>query len=638
MADNSLQSGSDTIRDIDRAGVKTQVVAIDGGGAAGESLVTPANPFPISVNAANFIFSTNNTSAVQLASGATFIGTIETALNQPSISILLTSDQPILLTIHQYIDGAGTQEVQAISWPVTAGVGFSQSVTLNGNYVKLTAQNTGTATTTTFSLNTAFGTIPSATASGSAPVTMVDSTTQINATRTSNGVLFTSDCSGYATLVCDIDPAANNVRFEASVDNTSWYPTQCYPVDQNLSPVEYVDSDGLVLIPAVGRYVRAVVFGYASGTVVAVGILKQQSMDAFCTANLTKTMDAAEGLQLHTRLIGAADRQVAQDAATGALRIGVLNPSVTGALNANTVGNTACEMDCDGYASATIYSYMPSGSPVWTPELLFPDGWKSINAGATNFSGGGGSYAYGPLLQNAGYVAATLQTFGAKRIRLRCTTSVAGQIGSATIQLSTIPYATAIQAWSGANGSMTVTASVSSGTNISTAAALADATANPTAGIVEAANGLFNGTTWDRQRNNAIVTMGDTGAKTATFNGATQTNYDAAGAYITAVIPTVSGTSPTLTAQLQFSPDGGTTWIALGPASTALTAAGNITFIVYPANVSQTAGATPANLTTGAAQTVVINAPLPRTWRLAYTIGGTTPSFTFTNVYADYIK
>ena len=32
-----------------------------------------------------------------------------------------------------------------------------------------------------------------------------------------------------------------------------------------------------------------------------------------------------------------------------------------------------------------------------------------------------------------------------------------------------------------------------------------------------------------------------------------------------------------------------------------------------------------------------LNMPLPRTWRLVYTIGGTTPSFTFTNAYAAYI-
>jgi len=174
-------------------------------------------------------------------------------------------------------------------------------------------------------------------------------------------------------------------------------------------------------------------------------------------------------------------------------------------------------------------------------------------------------------------------------------------------------------------------------TELPAAAAAADGAANPTTAMASAIESLFNGTTWDRRRNNAVVTMGDTGAKTTTFNGATQVNYNALGAYITVAVGTVSGTSPTLSVQLQYSYDGGTNFINVGPASTALTASGTITFIVYPTNVSQAAGSTPATLTTGATQTVAINAPLPRSWRLVYTIGGTTPSFTLTNAYASYV-
>lgn len=168
------------------------------------------------------------------------------------------------------------------------------------------------------------------------------------------------------------------------------------------------------------------------------------------------------------------------------------------------------------------------------------------------------------------------------------------------------------------------------------AAASADALANPTIKQIGADLMNFNGTTWDRQRGNANVTMGDTGAKTASFAGATQTNFNARGAKILVLLSTVTGTTPTLTAQLQVSPDGGTTWLNYGPASTAVTATGNtILFDVYPTNET-VAGATPAALTTGATQTVQINGVLPRTWRLNYTIGGTTPSFTFTNAYAAY--
>ena len=150
-------------------------------------------------------------------------------------------------------------------------------------------------------------------------------------------------------------------------------------------------------------------------------------------------------------------------------------------------------------------------------------------------------------------------------------------------------------------------------TEITTAAALADAFANPTAGHVAGDNFLFNGTTWDRARGNITVATGDTGAKTATFNGATQTNYSARGAIITILMGTVTGTSPTCVPQLQWSPDGGTSWLSYGPAMTTLTTSGNYAFLVYPTNFSQTSGATPTNFATGTGQSVLINSILPRT-------------------------
>jgi hypothetical protein len=172
-----------------------------------------------------------------------------------------------------------------------------------------------------------------------------------------------------------------------------------------------------------------------------------------------------------------------------------------------------------------------------------------------------------------------------------------------------------------------------------TAVASADAFANPTVTQIGATELRFNGTTWDRARNVWNTTTTDTGTKTTSFTGATVTNYDARGAYITVLCGTVSGTTPTLTAQLQWSPDVGTTWLNLGPATTAITATGNTALIaIYPANLSQAAGGTPATLTTGATTTTAINAPLPRTWRLNYTLGGTTPSFAITAVYVNYIN
>ena len=224
-------------------------------------------------------------------------------------------------------------------------------------------------------------------------------------------------------------------------------------------------------------------------------------------------------------------------------------------------------------------------------------------------------------------------------MRLRIATTITGGSIQAFATFTQTPFAaTSLIVSQGTAANLNVTpASTPLMTGAIASAAAADATANPTGAGFRMFGHNFNGSTWDRPYNNNNVTIGTTGAQTASFNMATQTNFNARGAYISTIVGTVTGTSPTLAAQFQVSYDAGTTWFNLGPASTNLTATGSILFIVYPTNISQAAGVTPANLTSNATQTVSINAPLPRTWRIAYTIGGTTPSFTFTNTYANYI-
>lgn len=150
-------------------------------------------------------------------------------------------------------------------------------------------------------------------------------------------------------------------------------------------------------------------------------------------------------------------------------------------------------------------------------------------------------------------------------------------------------------------------------------------------------NTLFNGLSWDREHGNWRTTTGDTGTKTATFNSIAQTNFDSRGAWIVVVLGTVSGTTPTMSIQLQATYDG-TNYVNIGPAVANLTASNQTGgILIYPTNSSQTAGATPANLTIGTTQSIAINAPLPRNWRLAITIGGTTPSFALTSIQVQYL-
>lgn len=169
-------------------------------------------------------------------------------------------------------------------------------------------------------------------------------------------------------------------------------------------------------------------------------------------------------------------------------------------------------------------------------------------------------------------------------------------------------------------------------TKLPASAASSDALANPTITQIGADNMVFNGTTWDRQRGMSVATAtGDTGAKTATGNGATQTNVGNKGVFISIILGTVSGTTPTCIFKVQGSADAGTTWHDIPGAVTAsLVATGNFGVSIYPGQVV-TAGATTTNTQATA------NGVLPRTWRMVWTIGGTTPSFAITSITYNYL-
>jgi hypothetical protein len=123
---------------------------------------------------------------------------------------------------------------------------------------------------------------------------------------------------------------------------------------------------------------------------------------------------------------------------------------------------------------------------------------------------------------------------------------------------------------------------------------------------------------------------GDTGAKTATGNGATVTNVGNKGVYIVIILGTVSGTTPTCTFKLQGSADG-TNFVDIpGAATASLTATGTFGITVFP-GIAVTAGTT----TTGTQATA--NMVIPRSWRVVWTIGGTTPSFTITSITYNYL-
>lgn len=423
-----------------------------------------ATPVPIVAHGSTYRFSTNNTTSVQLGSGATYTGTIEPTGDDPSVSVLMVSDQNMLITIFQYIDVAGAQIASQIPFTVYANQGFARSFPVNGNYFRITVRNLGGSTTTTFKLDTAFG------------------------------VIDTSDASG-------------NV-----------------PVSQQVS--------------------------YAQGNIT--------------TQNLVPNGIATANSAVEISLNGAAQLAIQT---TG---------TYTGALSVQVTS------DNSRWETITASSIVNQVTGAWTATIA------SATVGVF-------------VIETGGFLKARV-------------TGLAAMTGTAVVTLRTSYVPMGGITRPAAPGTNAIGAVTQSGTWT----VMPGNTANTTPWLT---NPLIP----------TVTTTGDTGAKTATGNGATQTNTTAKGALITFNIGTVSGTTPTCVFKIQGSADNGTTWVDIPNANTAsITTAG-----AYGLLINKGIAAVAGVATTGTC--AQINSQLPRTWRVVWTIGGTTPSFTITNVQVSYL-
>ena len=124
------------------------------------------------------------------------------------------------------------------------------------------------------------------------------------------------------------------------------------------------------------------------------------------------------------------------------------------------------------------------------------------------------------------------------------------------------------------------------------------------------------------------------GTVTATGQSATFTMPYADAYRLILIISAATGTTPTFDAVLQDSPDGGTTWVNLPLRFTQMTAAGNAYIIFKPVGLSDAAT---AGVSAASGGVLAANTPFnAKNVRLAYTVGGTTPSISY-KLYANCI-
>lgn len=118
------------------------------------------------------------------------------------------------------------------------------------------------------------------------------------------------------------------------------------------------------------------------------------------------------------------------------------------------------------------------------------------------------------------------------------------------------------------------------------------------------------------RQNNVELSILASAARTVSDVSAAQENRNARGVQLFLDVTAASGTSPTLDIKIQAQDLVSGKWFDVpGAAFVQVIAAGQHLLSVYP-GIAETAGVSASEV-------------LARTWRVAYTLGGTAPSFTF---------
>jgi hypothetical protein len=431
MSDNTTLPGTgDVIASDDISGVKYQRIKLGFGvDGAYDGDVDQLNPLPIQPAAAYYIAGSGNTSTANLSAGATFTGTIEDVLSQPTCSLLINSDQPLQVTVQQFIDATGVNQVSSWVFSFQANQGFAQSFTLNGNYFRLIAQNVGTAATTRLNINTYYGTIQPAglvPAQASVPVVSPDGVQLLSASITNTGSTSVVDTLGYLSIVMQLSGIwSGNIYFEHSNDLTNW---ELIPVIQRSSygVQDIVNCNGIYTIKPSGRYLRATTISI-TGTA-SISILGRSGVGVDSLDVLSLVTDKTSGMELNVRPTGDLGRVFPQEPGSGSLFTNSFSPRFKGVISLTSVGNVLFDVPCDQYQSAFVATGT-YGSGTITAEGLYADGWKAL----TGFGGAVASISNGALTSAQFHV---LSLYGAERIRIRVSSSSAGLNVPITMRLS----------------------------------------------------------------------------------------------------------------------------------------------------------------------------------------------------------
>src|SRR4051812_2200001 len=153
MADNTTQTGNDTIRTKDRAGVETQIVGLDVAiGSGTEALMSPANPMPVNITSSA---SNITTAAGSLTGSGTSVALNVSSAGNGTFGLVLTGSTAVPIIFEATLDGTNwfpidvtrSDGLQLLQSSVPFSTGISAYNYTSPGYTQVRARQTGAATT-----------------------------------------------------------------------------------------------------------------------------------------------------------------------------------------------------------------------------------------------------------------------------------------------------------------------------------------------------------------------------------------------------------------------------------------------------------------------------------------------------------
>lgn len=172
-------------------------------------------------------------------------------------------------------------------------------------------------------------------------------------------------------------------------------------------------------------------------------------------------------------------------------------------------------------------------------------------------------------------------------------------------------------------GTQPISGSVSV-SNLPSTAAMSDTQANPTVQSVAGDMMRFNGSTWDRYRNNYSETVLVSTTTGTSGNSSAMINYNSRGAMFFVNITSISGTLASITVQLQGQDPVSGGWANISGAATSALGAIGLNLLTIGSGLSLIANNQ-------------VNVSIPRNYRISYSVAGIGASVTF-SVGVQYIS